>query len=448
MRSHVQLGLEMKLGSFGLEERWEALRSLYSLFQNDQVACCPESPTVNLHCHTFFSFNAYDYSPAALAWEAKKRGLYAVGVVDFDVLDGAEEFLRATKLLELRGMTGLESRVFVQEWSDREINSPKEPGIAYFMGAGFNRMPKKGTRSETMLDTMRRLSRERNEEILGRINRYLREVTVDYEKEVLCLTPSGNATERHMLVALDEKARKVYSDEATLVDFWSGALETSRDQVKGLISRPAELQILIRSKLMKHGGPGYVLPEAGRFPAIEEVFRMVTDLDAVPTATWLDGTSEAEKDANRYLDYFMDMGIGCINIIPDRNWNIQDPGVRDLKVGKLHEIVGLAEKRHLPILVGTEMNKHGQMFVDDFHAGPMVPMRASFLRGARIMHGHILTREYWGWGLMSQESLDRFGRNWEKRNRFFEEIGAMRPVPNGQAEDAFQRKMTEIWDAA
>ena len=48
----------------------------------------PEADVANMHCHTFYSFNAYGHSPTSLAWLAKKLGLKLIGMVDFDVLDG------------------------------------------------------------------------------------------------------------------------------------------------------------------------------------------------------------------------------------------------------------------------------------------------------------------------------------------------------------------------
>ena len=78
-----------------------------------------------------------DILPARFVVEAKREGLEMGGIVDFDVLDGLEEFWEASRLLDLKGCVGIESRVFVPEFSDREINSPGEPGISYHMGTGF-----------------------------------------------------------------------------------------------------------------------------------------------------------------------------------------------------------------------------------------------------------------------------------------------------------------------
>jgi len=74
---------------------------------------------VNLHCHTFFSYNSYGYSPTKFAWLARKAGLAVVGTVDFDVLDALDEFRRACRLLGLKGCSGLETRVYILHAGDQ-----------------------------------------------------------------------------------------------------------------------------------------------------------------------------------------------------------------------------------------------------------------------------------------------------------------------------------------
>ena len=54
---------------------------------------------VNLHAHTFCSYNCYGYSPTKYAWLARNAGLAVAGIVDFDVLDGLDEFYEAGRLV-------------------------------------------------------------------------------------------------------------------------------------------------------------------------------------------------------------------------------------------------------------------------------------------------------------------------------------------------------------
>jgi len=112
--------LEAQLNDFLPAKRLQALEGL--LASGEAAGASREA--VNLHCHTFFSFNAYGYSPTGLAWLARQRGFKALGIVDFDVLDGVAEFLNACELLGVRGSTGMETRVFIPEFASRDINSP------------------------------------------------------------------------------------------------------------------------------------------------------------------------------------------------------------------------------------------------------------------------------------------------------------------------------------
>src|SRR5512133_2418667 len=125
--------LETQLNDFSPLKRTEALEALVAV----KVQHPDEQEVVNLHCHTFFSFNAYGYSPMALAWLARQKGFKALGIVDFDVLDAVDESLNTCERLAVRGSAGIETRVYIPEFSTREINSPGEPGIYYYVGIGF-----------------------------------------------------------------------------------------------------------------------------------------------------------------------------------------------------------------------------------------------------------------------------------------------------------------------
>ncbi len=104
--NQVDLALEKALNDFRREERDRALAAL--------LARHPEAPAphevANLHCHTFFSFNAYGYSPTGVAWLARQRGIKLAGIVHFDVLDAVDEFLDVCALAGVRGSAGIESR--------------------------------------------------------------------------------------------------------------------------------------------------------------------------------------------------------------------------------------------------------------------------------------------------------------------------------------------------
>ncbi len=427
--------LEKRLDSFDREERRAALGELARLVEAGRISVPPLTGAVNVHFHTFFSFNYLGYSPSRIVWEAKKTGLDVAGSVDFDVLDAMDEMFEAGEVLGVRTNVALETRVFAPEFPDWEFSSPGEPGILYFMGTGFTRLPEPGSSAAACLEAMRAGARARNEEMLGRLKPTIAPVEVDYEADVLPLTPSGNATERHMLAVLDTKARAMFPDPGQLAAYWSNRTGLSKEEIGKLLGDTAKFRTAIRSKLMKKGGPGYMPPDPAKFPRIDDVVKMTRDVDALPCATWLDGTRRGEADPDALLDWFLDMGCPVLNIVPDRNWNLSDPADKAVKTQKLAEIVAAARKRHLPFSIGTEMNNYGQKFVDTFDAPELRPYAADFRDGGYILYAHTLLQRACGKGMMSEWARNAFKGDRARANAFYLDVGrrAFPPRPAREA---------------
>ncbi len=410
--------LEKRLDSFDATERKNALNALCEQVATGQITLPEPGSYINMHCHTFFSYNCYGYSPSKLAWLSRKEGLVAAGIVDFDVLDGLEEFLKAGRMLGLKTCGGLESRVFVPEFADKVINSPGEPGISYHMVVGFASTNLKDEQ-QNFLKKLRELAQQRNRELTERVNKYLKPIVLDYNKDVLTLTPSCNATERHICLAYARKAAEYFKDNNTLEKYWAGKLDIE----SGSLELPESVPLLntIRKKTMKQGGVGYVLPDKGSFPLLSDTNRFALASGAIPTVTWLDGTSEGEKHIEGLLDVAMGSGAAALNIIPDRNYT---PGRKDQKLQNLYDVVQLAEKKNLPIVVGTEMNSPGQKFVDAFDTAELSPLLPVFLKGAYILYAHSVLQRQAGIGYTSEWAAENFD-SVEDKNQFFQQVGEM-----------------------
>jgi len=427
--------LEKRLDDFDREVRRDAVREIARRLDAGQLPVAPLTGAVNVHFHTFFSFNYLDWSPSRIVWEAKKTGLDVAGSVDFDVLDAMDEMFEAGEALGVRTNVALETRVFAPEFPDWEFSSPGEPGILYFMGTGFTRLPEPGTAAAACLDAMRAGARARNEEMLERLRTVLAPLEVDYEADVVPLGPSGNVTERHMLAVLDTKARAMFPDAGRLAAYWSERTGLGTDEIGRLLGDAAKFRTAVRSKLMKKGGPGYMPPDPAKFPQIRDVVAMIRDIEALPCATWLDGTRRGEADPDALLDWFIEMGCPVLNIVPDRNWNLADPAEKKLKTQKLAEIVAAARRRHLAFSVGTEMNNYGQKFVDTFAAPELRPYAADFRDGGYILYAHTLLQRACGKGLMSPWARDAFNGDRAKANAFYLEVGR-RAFPPRAAREA------------
>ncbi len=406
-----------------------ALEELITLAARGEIALPEPAPIVNMHCHTFYSYNAYGYSPAALAWLARRQGFAAVGIVDFDVLDAVDEFLAACDGVGVRGSAGIETRVFIPEFATREINSPGEPGVYYHMGIGFTSSDAP-PEALPVLISMRARAERRNREMLARVNAHMDPVTLDYDRDVLPLTPAGNATERHMLAAYINKAVEIFPSDSNAVAFWADKLGQAPAQIAAILHDYPKLSNLVRARLMKRGGVGYVQPGPESFPTLDEYHGMIEACGALPCATWLDGTTAGEQAIEELMALLIAKGVAAMNIVPDRNWNIADPATRALKVANLHEIVRIAGELDLPLNVGTEMNSPGNKLVDDFDAPEMAPVRQAFLDGAHFIYGHTAMQRALGLGYQSAWAKTHFPTR-RARNAFYTAVGYR--IPPGEA---------------
>jgi len=406
------------LNDFDGDERQQALAQL--------VSETPSTPApldmANMHCHSFFSYNADGQSPTALAWLARQEGIKLMGLVDFDVLDGVDEFLDVCEELGVRGAAGIETRVFIPEFADREINSPGEPGVLYHMGTGFTSSTAP-SRVAPILDELRRQSTERNLGLVARVNAYLDPVTVDYEADVLPLTPASNATERHIVSAYIAAVQRQIENPSA---FWADRLGVARVEMDEVMQNQAALENLVRKKLMKRGGVAYVQPSHDTFPRVETFHELIVGCDALPCAAWLDGASAGEQDIEELLSLLIDKDVVTFNIVPDRNWNIADPTVKARKLANLYAVVELVKDLALPILVGTEMNSPGLKIVDDFDAPELAPVRDAFMDGAYFIYGHTILQRHAGLGY-SSEWAQAYLPTRSARNDFYTRAGRLIP---------------------
>ncbi|HPW75723.1 MAG TPA: hypothetical protein PLJ32_07065 [Kiritimatiellia bacterium] len=394
----------------------------------------PEPGTnFNMHCHSFFSYNAEGWSPSCVAYVCRAQGLCAAGLCDFDVLDGLEEFSDAGLSLGLRTAVHLETRAYVPEFAEAEISSPGEPGVTYIMGCGFIRLPDPDTAQARTLARLRDGAQERNLALLSRVNAALPAIAVDYARDVLPLTPMGVATERHIVRAYCNRARTVMSDPAERATFWSPVLKCGTEAFAALDANVPKMEDRVRNALAKRGGLGYIQPTAQTFPLADDFIRWVLACHAIPTVTWLDGTSDGEADCERLLDQMTAKGCEALNIIPDRNWNLSKPDEAALKRAKLDAMVNAAIRRDLPINIGTEMNKGGLPFVDDL-AGPVLSRYAdAFTQGMHIMVGHTVLGRYADAPYVGARAQSEFTDR-KRRNAFYAAVGALPALSLSQAE--------------
>ena len=419
--------LETRLNDFSNSTRATALLDLLSFAQKNPGLLTAEGSAINMHCHSFFSFNAYGFSPTALVWLAKKLGLQVAGIVDFDNLDGVEEFLSGCSLVGIRSSAAMETRIFIPEFADRVTNSPGEPGISYHMGIGFTSQ-EVNEKGKTILQGMCERAEQRNRSMVGRLNTYLDPVMVNYDTDVLILTPAGNATERHILAAYIDSAKRTVKDQ---VRFWSEKLEQDPKTVSDLMQDAAAFSSAVRRKLMKRGGVSYTRPSPKNFPTAEEFHEMVISNGALPAICYLNGSTEGEQCMDELLSLLVSKGVAAINMIP--NLAVPEPcsdpdnsELRRVRNELLLYTANLAREFDLPLHIGTEMNSYGQRQVDDLDSPELAPLRNRFIDGAYFIYGHVKLHRSLGIGYQS-EWANSFLPTRSDRNRFYTRTGFLIP---------------------
>ena len=339
------------------------------ILKNSMAALRP----FNMHCHTFFSYNGYGYSPTHIAALAAKLGWRAAGLVDFDVLDGVDEFLAACAALRVPAVAGMETRVYVPELASAEINSPGEPGVAYHLGMNF-RSSAVPAQWQSFAAGLKAKANGRTRQVVEKVNTVLSEIAIDFDAEAAKRTPAGNVTERHICSAYREAAEAKFQG-AELESFWSA-------KIGGFAADPVKLEGNIRSKLMKQGGVGYVAPKPENFPTLQEMNAFIKGCGAVPTVAWLNGLSAGEADPEALLELHVKNGAGAVTIIPDRNWRAADAEKAAKLTAALDKFLAACAKFKLPVLAGTEMNAPGQLLADDFTVPALAKHYAQLAAGA------------------------------------------------------------------
>jgi len=371
--------LEQRLNDFDPAIRKAALLEAKTAFENKEIEAAEVSDIHNMHCHSFFSYNGYGYSPSFIVYLAKKMGFYAVGLVDFDVLDGVDEFSEALELLNVRGCCGMETRVFIPELADKEINSPGEPGIAYHLGCGF-KSGKVPAEQKAFAEMLRKNANFRTRKVVELVNGYLAPAVIDFDEVAKKYTPFGNVTERHVCSAYRDAASAVFTDKAELAAFWSEKLGIELAEAEKLLANPVKLEGVIRSKTMKSGGVGYVKPSPESFPTLSDMNKFITGFNAVPTLAWLNGMSAGENALDELIKLHKQYGTAAATLIPARNVEGSTPEKSAALQAELDRFIAACAQADLPLLAGTEMNAPGQLLVDDFE-NPALKKHLALLLG-------------------------------------------------------------------
>lgn len=403
------------------DERRQALNEAVTSFRDGSVVRPHDTGWVNVLARTFFSYSYDSFSPARLAWEAVIRGLSVIGSADYGNLGALGELQLAGDALGIRATVSMETKVYVPAYADREINCPDQPGFLRCLGVGFTNVPSLNCESGNLIASLPGQSRDRNKARIARFNPILNPVCIDYDENVIPLTPAGNATPEHLAAAYALKAMELFPDRNDRAVFWADVMGRPPQEVEELLDDEASFRDVLWEKLTRFSPD---TPQPEEYPNIDNFFDAVREAGAIPCLYWLGGFTDGEADSSRLLDDAVNWGVRAVAIAPDSCWNIvANPEEKESRLGAMANFIAQARKHNLPILAGSPMSKAKQKFVDSFDAPELAPYFRDFTDGAFWLYGHATLERASGLGAMSEWAGHVFGRDRAARNAFYLQVG-------------------------
>jgi len=291
---------------------------------------------VNAHIHTPYSFSSFTGLEQAFEM-AVNEGIKVLGINDFYVTDGYDEFAALARKNHIFPLFNIEAIALSKELQDQgiRVNDPGNPGRTYICGKGLNYPSKIQGKCREMLESVKAESQRQMVEMLEKLNAWLKETGVDliftYD-EVRRRFARQLVRERHIAQALRTAIFEHYPDDAqrkNALQKMYGGTAVGVD-----IHHTAALENELRNNLLKAGKKAFVPEDEKAFLSIEQVCEIIHHAGGIPCYPVLldDAAGKiTEYEANREKLYqnLIDVNIHCIELIPQRNrLEIMEPFVR------------------------------------------------------------------------------------------------------------------------
>ncbi len=281
---------------------------------------------VNNHIHTPYSFSAFN-SIAEAVELADEENIRVLGINDFYVVDGHEEFVDACINHGVFPLLNIE--LIGISHSDQEqgirINDPKNPGRIYLSGKGLSSPFNLPEEEMTKLQKIVEGSNMQVADMVSLLNDWMKKQGIDLKlskKEIMDDYAMNLLRERHvakrMRLLLDEKAKDQSEYVRILTDLYDGmATINDRNDISGTEEE-------LRSRLLKAGAPAFVPEDDDAFLPLEEIMKLIRAAGGVPTYPMLlDGAgaimTEFENSKEELKSVLDKHGISAIELIPLRN---------------------------------------------------------------------------------------------------------------------------------
>ncbi len=306
---------------------------------------------VNGHVHTPFSFSAFTNIEQAFRM-AKEEGIDILGINDFFVMDGYEDFARLASEYAIFPLFNIEFIGLLKkaEKQKHKVNDPKNPGRTYFSGKGLDYPVALTGECLNKLNQVKLKTQDHVQMMIDKANKHLAsisDITISY-REIKETLAKELVRERHIAQAIRIKAMQKFKDSESLNSFLQKLYSGTPSGVNP--QNEAALENEIRSMILKKGGAAFVPEDPRAFMDIEEIIEIVIKAGGIPCYPVLLDDPEGnftdfEGNWDTLHAELTGKNIGCIELIPGRN---------HLKI--LNDFVTFFDERDFIILFGTEHN--------------------------------------------------------------------------------------------
>jgi hypothetical protein len=291
---------------------------------------------VNAHIHTPCSFSSFSEMNQAFEM-AVHEDIRVLGINDFYVTDGYDQFAELAHQNSIFPLFNIEAIALLKAMQDQgiRVNDPGNPGRTYMCGKGLDYPVTLKGKCLEMLESVKSESQRQVVEMIEKLNGWMKEAGVD-----IAFTYDGIrrrfarqlVRERHIAQAVRTAIFERYTDDAQRKEALQkiyGGTPTGVD-----IYNTAALENELRNNLLKAGKKAFVPEDEKAFLSIEQIREIIIEAGGIPCyPVLLDDAAgkitEFEADRERLYQNLTDMGIWCIELIPQRNkLEIMEPFVR------------------------------------------------------------------------------------------------------------------------
>jgi PHP domain len=322
------------------------------LLLNSQTISADIVHKSNAHIHTPYSFSAFTELRQAFELAAKEN-IRILGINDFSVIDGYDEFYENSLKSKIFPLFNIEFVSLSLDFQKRgiRVNDPNNPGRIYFSGKGLDYPGSLPEVYHSVIHSSIIESQQQVALMVNKTNDWLGEINADFRldfQEIKNNYAQNLVRERHIAKALRVKILQRFPFEEDrklfLKKFFYG-----NDAVSNL-ENTSEIENEIRNRILKSGGKAFVEESPQAFLNLESIIDIIFHAGGIPCyPVLLDGPkgfiTEFERNKENLIIELSKKDIFCIELIPCRN---------DYEI--LTEFVHFFHANGFIVLFGTEHN--------------------------------------------------------------------------------------------